>query len=97
MKKIGSDHTPTTRTLGEISKQNWAMHSDEEENAVNDSIYSEKATPQSHVSFCHFKEISGLGGSRALINPAIGAQLVNARGGLFTGWGPEPNFWVVDF
>ena len=35
MKKIGSEHTPTTRTFGEISKQNRATHSDEEENTIN--------------------------------------------------------------
>jgi len=37
-KNFGSEHTPTmdtTRTLGEISKQNRAAHSDEEGNIIN--------------------------------------------------------------
>ena len=45
-KKEFSDHTPTTRSLGEISKQNRAAYSDREKTV------SEEVVLQSHASFC---------------------------------------------
>ena len=87
-KKIGSEHTPTTRTLGEISKQNRATHSDEKENTINIFRRSNSTMSCKLLSFdAGVNEISiknenlkggnlGLGCSRALRNPAIGAQPV---------------------
>jgi hypothetical protein len=96
---LSSDHTPTAKVLGEISKQNRAAYSDEGKNNINRFRKSSSTISRKLLSIDgSVGEISAKNKtlrrgflvwetSRALTNPAIWTQPETA--GPVSGWGTE--------